>query len=270
MLPEAAENILSHMRIVFIGDIVGRPGRAALSRLMPAVVERYRPELIIANGENAAAGFGITQKVAHTLFKSGIDVITSGNHIWDRREMETEGWLDEQERLLRPANYPPETPGKGWAVIEKNDRKIAVINLQGRIMMPPTDCPFRKMEAILDELPEIDAVVVDFHAEATSEKEAFARYFDGKVAAVVGTHTHVQTADEKILPKGTAFICDVGMTGGAGGVIGFRMNESITRFLKGTPGKLKPEKADPAIMGVFIQIENNGLAASIERFQIRP
>jgi len=247
---------------------VGRPGRSALSKLMPVVMERYRPELIIANGENAAAGFGITQKVTQTLFKSGIDVITSGNHIWDRREVEIEGWLDSQERLLRPANYPPGTPGRGWTVVEKNGRKIAVVNLQGRIMMPPTDCPFRKMESILDRLPQVDATVVDFHAEATSEKEAFARYFDGKVAAVVGTHTHVQTADEKILPGGTAFICDLGMTGGAGGVIGFRMEESMIRLLKGMHGKLEPEKTDPVTMGAAVEIEN-GLATDIQRFQIR-
>ncbi len=240
-----------------------------MSKLMPAVVERYRPELVIANGENAAAGFGITQKVTQTLFKTGVDVITSGNHIWDRREVEIEGWLSEQERLLRPANYPPETPGFGWTVIEKNNHKVAVVNLQGRIMMPPIDCPFRKMEAILEELPDVDVVVVDFHAEATSEKEAFARYFDGKVAAVAGSHTHVQTADEKILPKGTAFICDIGMTGGAGGVIGFRMDESLVRLLKGMPRKLEPEKADPVIMGLFVETEK-GLAKGIERFQIRP
>ncbi len=255
------------MRLLFIGDIIGRPGRTVLVKSMPRLFEEYNPNLVVANGENAAAGFGITISIVGDLQKAGIDVITTGNHVWNRRETET--WIDEEERVLRPANFPRTQPGKGWTVVQVNGSPVAVVNLQGRVTMPPSECPFLTMEKILADLPPVEAIVVDFHAEATSEKEAFARHFDGKVAAVIGTHTHVQTADEKILPGGTAFICDVGMTGGGAGVIGFKLENVLIRFLHGIPRRLEPEKKDPVVMGVFVEIEN-GLATSIKRFQLRP
>jgi len=235
--------------------------------MMPRLIEEFAPDFIVANGENSAAGFGITLTIVENLFKIGINVITTGNHIWDKREAET--WIEDEELVLRPANFPPASPGRGYAIIKVNDSDIAVVNLQGRVTMPPSDCPFRTMEKILEDLPSVDAIIVDLHAEATSEKEAFARYFDGKVTAVIGTHTHVQTADEKILPGGTAFITDVGLTGSTGGVIGNRFDDAILRFLKGIPRRLQPEKKDPVVMGVVVDMEK-GHATHIERFQLRP
>ena len=170
------------MRLVFIGDIVGKPGRAVLAKTMPRIKQKFSPDIIVANGENSAAGFGITKNVLQELFSTGINLITSGNHIWDKHE--TESWIGEEERLIRPANFPPTSPGRGWAIIKVNNYSIAVVNIQGRVMMPPSDCPFRTMHSLLEKLADADAIVVDFHAEATSEKEAFARHFDGQIAAV--------------------------------------------------------------------------------------
>jgi len=230
---------------------------------MPRLKNEYDPALVVANGENAAGGYGITRKVLRELFKMGVDVITGGNHIYDKREIET--WIDEESRLVRPANYPSSAPGKGWVVLPAEDSMVAVVNLQGRVTMPPCECPFRTMGRLLRDLEDADAVVVDLHAEATSEKEAFGLHFDGKIAAVVGTHTHVQTADEKILPGGTAYISDLGMTGGTAGVIGYRHEDVMVRFLDGIPRRLEPEKENQAVMGVCIEIEG-ARAKSIERF----
>jgi metallophosphoesterase (TIGR00282 family) len=252
---------------VFIGDIVGKPGRAVLAGTMPRIKKKFSPDIIVANGENAAAGFGITKNVLQELFSTGINLITSGNHIWDKHE--TESWIGEEERLIRPANFPPTSPGRGWAIIKVNNSSIAVVNIQGRVMMPPSDCPFRTMHSLLEKLATADAIVVDFHAEATSEKEAFARHFDGQLAAVIGTHTHVQTADERILPKGTAFISDIGFTGGTGGVIGYKTEDVEIRFLHGIPRRFEPDDSDPTVMGVTVEIEN-GLAVNINRFQFHP
>ena len=170
------------MRIVFIGDVVGKPGRKVLAEAMPRIKKKFSPDLIIANGENAAAGFGITRNVLKELYDTGINILTSGNHIWDKRE--TESWIGEEDRILRPANFPSGSPGRGWTTVKVNTASIAVANIQGRIMMPPSDCPFKTMRSIIEKAASADAIVVDFHAEATSEKEAFARYFDGQVAAI--------------------------------------------------------------------------------------
>ena len=255
------------MRVVFIGDIVGKPGRAVLAETMPRIKKKYSPDLIVANGENSAAGFGITRNVLKELFDTGINIITSGNHIWDKHETET--WIAEEDRILRPANFPAGSPGRGWLNVKVGSGSIVVANIQGRVMMPPSDCPFNTMRNIIEKAASADAIVVDFHAEATSEKEAFARYFDGQVAAVIGTHTHVQTADEKILPKGTAFISDIGFTGGTGGVIGYKAEDVEVRFLLGLPRRLEPDDDDPIIMGVAVEIEN-GMATDINRFQFHP
>jgi len=255
------------MRVVFIGDIVGRPGRAVLAETMPRIKKKFAPDLIIANGENSAAGFGITRNVLKELFDTGINIITSGNHIWDKHETET--WIADEDRILRPANFPAGSPGRGWLSVKVGSGSIIVANIQGRVMMPPSDCPFNTMRNIIEKAAAADAIVVDFHAEATSEKEAFARYFDGQVAAIIGTHTHVQTADEKILPKGTAFISDIGFSGGTGGVIGYKAEDVEVRFLLGLPRRLEPDDDDPIIMGVAVEIEN-GLATDISRFQFHP
>lgn len=255
------------MKLLFFGDIIGKPGRQALAKALPDLKTEYKPDIIVANGENSAAGFGITESCMKELFQMGVDVITTGNHVWDKKEAES--FIGREKRLLRPANFQPGAPGQGWVIRPVSNYNIAVINLQGRIMMPPNDCPFRTLDRLLEELKNVDVVVVDFHAEATSEKEAMGRYFDGRVAAILGTHTHVQTADERILPKGAAFICDVGFCGGRGGVIGNRAEEVFDRFLIGLPHKLEPDKTDPMVMGVIVEIlPETGRATGIQRFQI--
>lgn len=255
------------MKILFISDIVGNPGRKALAKAMPILKREHGPDFIIANGENSAAGFGITESVMKELFEIGVNVITSGNHIWDKKEAES--LITKEKRLLRPANYPPSSPGEGWVVENIEGKKIAVINLQGRVMMPPSECPFRALDNVLEKLRGVKIIVVDFHAEATSEKEAMGLYADGRVSAVIGTHTHVQTADERILPKGTAYISDAGMTGGTGGVIGSRYEDVMERFLSGLPRKLEPEASMPAVMGVVVEVASqSGTATSIKRVRI--
>lgn len=250
---------------LFLGDIIGRPGRKALKKYLPAFVEKYSPSLIIANGENAAGGLGITEKVAQELFTQ-IDVLTSGNHIWDKKEVLD--YLDREPRLLRPANYPSQNPGKGTYVFEESRRnKIGILNLQGRVLMEPIDCPFRTADEELKKLKALTAVIiVDFHAEATSEKQAMGWYLDGKVSAVIGTHTHVPTADERILPQGTAFITDVGMIGGYNSVIGMRRDQSLKRFLTGRPQRFEPAKGGVFFSAVFVEVDlQTGKALSIRR-----
>ena len=250
---------------LFLGDIIGRPGRKALKKYLPAFVEKHSPSLIIANGENAAGGLGITEKVAQELFTQ-IDVLTSGNHIWDKKE--ALDYLDREPRLLRPANYPSQNPGKGTYVFEESRRnKIGILNLQGRVLMEPIDCPFRTADKELKKLKALTPVIiVDFHAEATSEKQAMGWYLDGKVSAVIGTHTHVPTADERILPQGTAFITDVGMIGGYNSVIGMRRDQSLKRFLTGRPQRFEPAKGGVFLSAVFVEVDlQTGKALSLRR-----
>lgn len=251
--------------ILFIGDVIGRPGRKILEKYLRPVVKKYSPSLIIANGENAAGGLGITEKVAQELL-SEIDVLTSGNHIWDKKE--ALDYLDQEPRLLRPANYPPKNPGKGTYVFETRGKgKIGILNLQGRVFMEPIDCPFRTADEELKRLrASTPVIVVDFHAEASSEKQAMGWYLDGKVSAVLGSHTHVPTADERILPQGTAFITDVGMVGGYNSVIGIRRDQSVKRFLTGRPHRFEPEKEGVFFCAVFVEVDpKTGKALSIRR-----
>jgi metallophosphoesterase (TIGR00282 family) len=250
---------------LFIGDVIGRPGRRALKRHLPSLLNRYSPSLVIANGENAAGGIGITEKVGKELFTQ-VDVLTSGNHIWDKREAIE--YLKREPRLIRPANYPPGNPGKG-AFIFKEDggKKMAVLNLQGRVFMEPVDCPFRKADEEVEVLKAVTPVIiVDFHAEATSEKQAMGWYLDGKVSAVVGTHTHVVTADERILPGGTAFITDVGMAGGYNSIIGIRKDQALKRFLTARPQRFEPAKEGTFLSVLFVEINSKtGKALSIKK-----
>jgi metallophosphoesterase (TIGR00282 family) len=254
---------------LFLGDVIGRPGRKVLKKYLPFFVEKYSPSLVIANGENAAGGIGITEEIGRELL-SQVDVLTSGNHIWDKKEAES--YLDKEPRLLRPANYPPQNPGKGTYIFESvKGKKVGILNLQGRVFMDPIDCPFRVADEEIKQLKDTTPVViVDFHAEATSEKQAMGWYLDGKVSAVIGTHTHVATADERILPRGTAFITDVGMVGGFDSVIGIRSQLAIKRFLTGRPQRLEPAKTGLLFCAVFVEVEEeSGKALSIKRETIK-
>lgn len=256
------------MRILFIGDIDGKPGRHAAAQAIPMLREQYGSfDFIIADGENAAGGFGLTEKVMNELFDCGIDVLTNGNHVWDKKDFVR--FLDTEPRLLRPANHPEGTPGRGFAVYEKNGLKLAVMCLQGRVFMPmQLDCPFRTAERLL-AANDVSAVFVDFHGEATSEKYAAARFLDGKVSALAGTHTHVQTADEAVFPGGTAFIADAGMTGGHGGVIGVTTESVMKKFLYGIPSKFEICTENVRFQGVVIEIDNEtGRGMDIRRVDI--
>jgi metallophosphoesterase (TIGR00282 family) len=256
------------MKVLFIGDIVGKIGRTALKALIPTVVARYKIDFVIANGENAAAGFGITETVAMEIFNSGVHVITSGNHIWDKKE--SIPYLSKENRLIRPINYPPGVPGYGSVLYALEGTKVAVINISGRVFMSNIDCPFRSGLAEIERMrSETNSIIVDFHAEATSEKIAFGYFVDGKVSAVLGTHTHVQTADEKILPGGTAYITDVGMTGPAVSVIGIEKEQIIERFLLQMPTKFEIAKGAGIVSAVAIEIdEKTGKSLAIQRLQL--
>ena len=257
------------MRVLFVADVIGSPGRRVLRDLLPLVRQDERADAVIVNGENSAGGFGITPEIVKELFELGAAAITTGNHVWDKKEILPT--LDSEPRLLRPANYPPMNPGHGSVVVSVGDVRLAVLNLQGRTFMTPIDDPFRKVDEMLKELKgEADVIVVEFHAEATSEKQAFARYLDGRVAAVVGTHTHVQTADERVLPGGTAQITDLGLTGGLGGIIGMKTEISIERQLTLTRGeRMQPADGDLHLQGAVVDVdEATGLARSIERVNV--
>jgi len=255
------------MRILFVGDIVGRPGRDALKNHLGHILESRRIDLCIANAENAAAGNGITPRLGEELLGLKIDVLTSGNHIFDKKEVLP--YFDQEPRLLRPANYPPTAPGRGLLVGQtSNGIPYAVINLQGRVFMPAIDCPFRTGEALLASLgPEVKVIFIDFHAEATAEKQAFGFYFDGRVSAIVGTHTHVPTADEQILPGGTAYISDSGMTGPHDSIIGVSKDIVMAKFISHMPARFETATDDVRINAVEIVVNpETGHAASIERF----
>ena len=256
------------MKILFIGDIVGEPGRHVIRELVPKIRERSGIGCVIANGENVAGGSGITPALADDLFDYGVDVITTGDHVWKRKESVER--IDTDPRILRPANYPPNVPGCGSTTVQsENGVAIGVMNLQGRVFMQAIECPFRAASAELARLKEkARVIVVDIHAEATSEKIAMGYYLDGQVSAVVGTHTHVQTADEKILPGGTAYISDVGMAGPFDGVIGRKKEQILTRFLTQMPARFEMAEGDIQLHGVIIDIdEKTGKANSIVRIQ---
>ncbi|MFQ6109568.1 MAG: TIGR00282 family metallophosphoesterase [Candidatus Aminicenantales bacterium] len=251
--------------ILFLGDIIGRPGRRALKKHLPSLIEKCSPSLVIANAENAAGGIGITEKVGQELFTQ-VHVLTSGNHIWDKREGVS--FLEKEPRLLRPANYPSVNPGKGTYLFEdRSGRKIGILNLQGRVFMEPIDCPFQVADREVPALKEATSVVVvDFHAEATSEKQAMGWHLDGRVSAVIGTHTHVPTADERILPKGTAFITDVGMIGGYNSVIGIRRDQALNRFLTARPHRFEPGKEGTLFSALAVEVDaQSGRAISVKR-----
>jgi len=262
------------LRILFIGDIFGRPGRTIVKEKLPSLVKEHSIDLIIANGENSAAGFGITPQLAEELFELGIDVITTGNHIWDKREivdffnMADGNAHSPSRRLLRPANFAPDLPGRGLYQGRKGKVPYAVINLQGRVFMASNDDPFRIADHLLKEI-EAKVILVDMHAEATSEKISLGWYLDGRVSAVVGTHTHVPTADERVLPNGTAYITDVGMTGPFDGVIGVKKELVVSKFLNNMPVRFEAATGDVRLCAVVIDCdEATGHARSIQRIMV--
>lgn len=265
------------MRVLFIGDIVGSPGRQIVRERLADLVEHQHIDLVIANGENSASGFGITPRIAEDLFAQGIEVLTGGNHSWDRKEIFD--FMPQEPRLLRPANFAEGNPGSGLYVgTAKNGVKYAVLNLQGRVFLSPSDDPFKKADMELARLPEdVTFVLVDIHAETTSEKIAFGWYLDGRVTAVVGTHTHVTTADERVLPNGTAYITDVGMTGPHNGIIGMEKDAIIKKFIDGLPTRFAVATADIQMNAVVIETDDAGLsneagrlrAKSIARMRLR-
>jgi len=256
------------MKVLFLGDIFGRPGRNCILKELAKLKLENNIDLTIANGENAAGGIGINPNIAENLLESGIDILTSGNHIFKKKEIYD--YIEMQPRLLKPANYPPLTPGKGYNVFNlknKPEIKVAVINICGRVFIDSLDCPFRKMDELVAEIrPQTRIIIVDFHAEVTSEKMAMGWYLDGRVSAVIGTHTHVQTADERVLPRGTAYISDAGMVGPRDSVIGVKKDLIIQRFITQMPHKFIVASDDNWISGVILDInDSNGNALSIER-----
>ncbi|MFB1049502.1 TIGR00282 family metallophosphoesterase [Paraliobacillus sp. JSM ZJ581] len=257
------------MKILFIGDVVGSPGRNQLEAYLPKLKQKYQPQLTIVNGENAASGKGMTEKIYKQFLSWGAQVITMGNHTWDKREIFE--FIDDAKNMIRPANFPEGTPGRGFQIIDCNGVKIAVINLQGRTFLPPIDDPFRKADELVElAKKEASIIFVDFHAEATSEKQALAWYLDGRVSAVVGTHTHVQTADERILDNGTAYITDVGMTGPYDGILGTDREAVIKRFLTNLPVRFEVTKRGKVqLNAVLIDIDDtSGKAKQIKRIMI--
>ena len=252
------------LRVLFVADVVGHPGRDAVKAILPELKGELRPDLTVLNGENAAGGFGMTAKIAAELKAAGADVITSGNHVFAQKEFV--GELPALDRVLRPANYPPKAPGKGWCVVKAAERDVLVINLMGRIFLDSLDDPFRAADAILAEHPEIKVVFCDMHAEATSEKTAMGWYLDGRASAVVGTHTHVATADARILPGGTAYVTDVGMVGPRDGCIGMDRDVVIQRFLTGVPNRFVVASGPVTFNSVLVTINpSSGRATSIQR-----
>lgn len=243
------------VRILFVGDVVGRGGRRVVKHLLPRLREAVGVDCTVVNVENAAGGYGVTPKIAEAILRAGADVMTSGNHVWDQKEVFD--YFARQPRLLRPANYPPGAPGHGLTVLElASGCRVGVINLQGRVFMPLTDCPFRRCDTLLSELAgQAEVVVIDFHAEATSEKMAFGWHVDGRVSAVIGTHTHVPTADLRILPGGTAYVTDVGMTGSYESVIGMKKEPSLQRFLTGLHARFEPATQFPRFSSILLDVD---------------
>src|SRR5882757_8908021 len=245
------------MRVLFIGDVVGSPGRRGVRETMPALRERYAPDLVVINGENSAGGMGITERTANDLFAAGADVITSGNHVYRHREAYE--FIDRCERLVRPANYPSGNPGRGHVVVEAAGKRIAVINLSGGIRLTVARTPFDTVDAILERL-DADLAIVDFHAEVSSEKVAMGWHLDGRVAAVFGTHTHVPTADGRVLPGGTGFISDVGMTGSRTSVLGVKPEQVLRGMITQMPTRFETATEDVWVMGAVVEVNERGLA----------
>lgn len=257
------------MKILFIGDIFGSPGRRAVTQLVPRLREQRGYDLVIANVENAVSGAGINAASAEEMLRSGVDVMTGGNHIFDKAEGIPV--IDSELRLVRPINFPPGTPGRGLGVYKVGDHQVAVVSLMGRIFMQPLGCPFQAIDAALESLTTVTPIVfVDFHAEATAEKVGMGWYLDGRVSALVGTHTHVQTADERVLPRGTAYLTDAGMTGPHDSVIGTRKELALQRMTTQMPVRFHPAEGDVRLHGVEIEIDpTDGRARRIERIQER-
>lgn len=256
------------MKILFVGDIVGRPGRDAIKELLPKLAKEYKLDFVIANAENAAGGSGITPRVAEELFSYGVDVLTSGDHIWKKREIFE--FINQEQRVLRPMNYPGDCLGRGFALFKtKKGKLVGVVNVNGRVFMQALECPFRSCIKAWEELSrETKVIIVDVHAEATSEKVALGWYLDGKVSAVLGTHTHIQTADERILPQGSAYLTDTGMTGSYDSVIGRKIGDVLERFLTSLPTRFQLAEENVKLAAVVLDIdESSGKAKSIERIQ---
>ncbi len=256
------------MRFLIVGDVVGKPGRKILQAKIDRIRQGFHIDAVIVNGENAAGGMGITPEVCDEILALGVDVITTGNHVWDKKEIL--GYINQQPRLLRPLNYPEGVPGRGSMLLEFKERKWAVINLSGRVFMSPLDCPFQKVNQEVEYLKQFtNTILVDFHAEASSEKIAMGWFLDGKVSCVFGTHTHVATADERILPQGTAYITDIGMTGSQDSVIGIEVFEIIQRFLTQMPFRYRVAKENLWLNGVIVDTDDvSGKALSIFRISI--
>lgn len=256
------------MKVFFIGDIVGRSGRDIVSEILPTVKKQYGWDLCIANAENAAGGRGLTLDCAQQLLAAGIDVLTMGNHTWDNKDIFR--FIDEADYLVRPANYPRTVPGKGSAIIQKKGKRIAVINLLGQVFMDPINCPFAKADELMAELEDCDYILVDFHCEATAEKVAFARYLDGRATAVVGTHTHIQTADEQILPKGTLYITDVGATSAIDSVLGMEVEPVIQKLVTKLPGRFTAAAGPAVLSAVLLDFKANTISrlAITNRLQV--
>ena len=257
------------MRVLMVGDIIGRPGRAAFAKYTAMLRREKKIDIVVANGENSSGGKGISRKSMDEMLRGGADIVTSGNHVFDNREVLD--FIDSEPYLLRPANYPDGVPGKGWCVYPWRAKNIGVISMSGRAFMPPLDCPFQRAEDALRELrDECDFIFLDFHAEATSEKAAMGWYLDGRANAVVGTHTHVQTADERLLPKGTAYITDLGMTGPSDSVIGDRVDRVLPKFITGMPQRFEVAKGPNIYSAVIIELdEKTNKTIGIERVLIR-
>ncbi|MCF6137182.1 TIGR00282 family metallophosphoesterase [Pseudalkalibacillus berkeleyi] len=256
------------MRILFVGDVVGSPGRSMVETYLSKLKSKYKPTLTIVNGENAAHGRGITEKITRNLKQWGAQAITMGNHTWDNKEIFE--FIDDVPQMVRPANFPEGTPGQGYTFVKINNVEVAIINLQGRTFMPPLDCPFQKADEIIEKVrSRTPYIFVDFHAEATSEKQAMGWYLDGRVSAVVGTHTHVQTSDNRVLTGGTAYISDVGMTGPYDGILGMSKEAVLKKFLTNLPVRFEVENGREQLSGVVIDLhKETGLAKSIKRIQI--
>jgi len=259
---------LIKLTILMIGDIVGRPGRTAVREKLSFLKKKHEVDFIIANGENAAGGNGITEKIMQELLISGVDFITTGNHVWDNKDIFN--FIEKENRIIRPANYPQSAPGKGYQIAQVGvGPKIGILNISGRTFMPPLDCPFKTADKLIEKIKgETKVIIVDFHAEATSEKMAMGWYLDGKVSIIAGTHTHVQTADERILPNGTAYITDIGMTGPIDSVLGMEKERVISKFTSQMPVRFEVAKGPVEINGILVDIDvNTGKAIKIKRIK---
>src|SRR3989449_9955938 len=256
------------MNILMVGDVYGEPGRQAIAKLLPRLRQEHAIDFCVVNVENAAGGFGVTAAIARQTLEAGADVMTSGNHIWDKKEIIE--YIGKENLLLRPANFPVGTPGVGHVTVKAGPHKVAVLNLMGRVFMLPIDCPFQKADELVPELrKDTPIIIVDMHAEATSESQAMGWHLDGRVSAVVGTHRHVQTADERLLPQGTAYITDLGMTGPTDSVIGVDKDLALDRFISQMPNRFEPAKGPVALHGALIKVDaETGRGLSIERLRV--